>query len=158
MSIRLVLVHHGEAVPEETDPLRPLTPTGRADIESLGEFLASSGVEIPRIIHSGKLRATDSAEILAEKLGGSVPVEAMERISPKDTPVWLTEEVMQWSEGALIVSHTPFLSRFVSRLLFGVEQPYVLQFTPGTAACLARRPASKAWTLDWILRPALLRR
>lgn len=158
MSIHLVLVHHGEAVPEETDPLRPLTPTGRADIESLGEFLASSGVEIPRIVHSGKLRAADSAQILADKLGGAVPVEAMERISPKDTPVWLTEEVMQWNEGALIVSHTPFLSRFVSRLLFGGEQPYVLQFTPGTAACLARRPASKAWTLDWILRPTLLRR
>lgn len=157
MSIRLVLVHHGEAVPEEIDPLRPLTPAGRADIESLGQFLATSGVEVPRIIHSGKLRAADSAQILADKLGGNVPVEAMERISPKDTPVWLTEEVAQWTEGALIVSHTPFLSRFVSRLLFGVEQPYVLQFTPGTTACLARRPASKAWTLDWILRPSLLR-
>ncbi len=157
MSIRVVLVQHGEAVPEETDPERPLTELGRADLERLGSFLASFGFSTPRIFHSGKLRAHDSARIIAAKLGGTMPIEALDRISPKDSPVWLSELVGTWTEGALIVGHQPFLSRFVDRLLLGEEQPPIIDFTPATAVCMQRRGASKAWAIAWALPPELLR-
>jgi phosphohistidine phosphatase len=156
--MRLILVHHGEAVPEEEDPERPLTPTGRADVERLSAFLAECGVAVPIIVHSGKLRAEDTATILAAKMPIAPQIGIVEKVLPKDSPVWLAETVAEWTEDTLVVGHKPFLSRFVSRLMLGAEQPYVVEFTPGTAVCLSRRAASRAWAIDWIVPPTLLRR
>lgn len=153
----LILVHHGEAVPEEQDPERPLTATGRADIERLSAFLGDHGVAVPRIVHSGKLRAKDTATILAERMPTAPQLAIVEKILPKDSPVWLAEAVADWTEDTLVVGHKPFLSRFVTRLMLGAEKPYVIEFTPGTAVCLSRRAVSRAWAIDWIVPPALLR-
>ena len=50
------------------------------------------------------------------------------------------------------------MSRFVSRLVLGHEQPTIVDFTPGTLVCLARRPVTGAWFIAWMLAPELLRR
>lgn len=155
--MRLILVHHGEAVPEEEDPERPLTATGRADVELLSTFLADHHVAVPRIVHSGKLRAADTATILAAKMPSAPQIAVVEKILPKDSPVWLADAVAEWTVDTLVVGHKPFLSRFVSRLMLGAEQPYVVEFTPGTAVCLSRRSVSRAWAIDWMVPPALLR-
>lgn len=156
--MHLILVQHGEAVPAEQDPERPLTATGRADMERLSAFLSECRIAVPRIVHSGKLRARDSAAILAAGMSSRPQIAVVDRLSPKDSPVWLVEAVAEWSEDALIVGHQPMLSRFVSRLLLGAEQPVIFEFTPGSALCLSRRAASRTWILDWIVPPALLRR
>jgi phosphohistidine phosphatase len=157
--MHLYLVQHGEAVAEEIDPERPLTEAGRADVVRLAAFLADAGVRVGRVVHSGKLRALASAEILAAAVGHGARTDVFEKgLLPKDSPVWLTEDVAEWKEDTLLVGHQPFLSRFASRLLLGGENPVVVEFTPGTAACLSRRPASGAWVLGWMLPPVLLRR
>ncbi|MCU0837615.1 MAG: phosphohistidine phosphatase SixA [Rhodospirillales bacterium] len=156
--MRLIMVQHGEAVPEEQDPERPLTPLGRSDIERLSAFLAEGGIAVPRIVHSGKLRALDTANALAARMAAKPQIAIVDRISPKDSPVWLTEAVDEWNDDTLLVSHQPFLSRLLSRLVMGSEQPWIFEFTPGSAVCLSRRAASRAWVIDWIVPPALLRR
>ncbi len=156
--MRLILVQHGEAVPEEQDPERPLTPLGRGDVERLSAFLAESGIATPQIVHSGKLRALDTANALAARMAAKPQIGIIDRISPKDSPVWLTEAVDEWNDDTLIVSHQPFLSRLLSRLVMGAEQPWIFEFTPASAVCLSRRAASRAWVIDWIVPPTLLRR
>lgn len=159
MGIRLYLMQHGEAVPDAENPERPLTPRGREDVALLAAFLADARIGAGRVIHSGKLRAADSAAMLAPSLGPSVKVEARPKgLLPADTPVPLAEEILDWREDTLIVGHQPFMGRLASRLLLGKEQPQVFEFIPGTLACLARRPVSGAWFLVWLLTPDLLRR
>lgn len=157
MGIQLYLVQHGEAVPESEDPNRPLTARGRDDISRLATFLAEAKVRPASIIHSGKLRAADSASLLVSALGGTVTAQE-KGLLPGDSPVPLSEDVATWRADTLVVGHQPFLGRLASRLLLGKEQPTIVEFTPATMACLARRPATGAWYLAWVLPPELLRR
>lgn len=154
----LYLLQHGEAVPETVDPERPLTPHGREDLERMGDFLAGAGVEVTRVVHSGKLRARASADLIAAKLGGAAVIEEQKRILPGDSPEWLADVAATWRENVLVVGHQPFMGRFVSRLVLGKESPVMVDFTPGTVVCLARRGATGAWFIAWMLTPALLRR
>ena len=39
--MRLLLVQHGEAVPEQVEPARPLSARGAADVARIAEFLAA---------------------------------------------------------------------------------------------------------------------
>jgi phosphohistidine phosphatase len=159
MGIQLYLVQHGEAVPDTENPERPLTARGREDIRRLAAFLAEAKVCPARVVHSGKLRAADSASLLAAAIGNDVSIEIQEKgLLPGDTPVPLAEAVGEWQDDTLVVGHQPFMSRLVSRLLLGREQPTIVEFTPATIACLARRPVTGAWYLAWVLVPELLRR
>jgi phosphohistidine phosphatase len=157
MGIQLYLVQHGEAVPESEDPERPLTARGRDDIRRLAAFLAEANVHPTSVLHSGKLRAADSASLLASAIGGTTTAQE-KGLLPGDSPVPLTEVITTWKADTLVVGHQPFLGRLVSRLLLGKEQPTIVEFTPGTMACLARRPVTGAWYLSWVLVPELLRR
>ncbi|MFO1129193.1 MAG: phosphohistidine phosphatase SixA [Rhodospirillales bacterium] len=154
----LYLLQHGEAVPETVDPERPLTPQGRQDIERIGDFLAEAGVEVGRILHSGKLRTRMSADIIAAKLGSSPVIEEQKRIMPGDSPEWLRDVAVTWKDNILVIGHHPFMGRFVSRLVLGKEMPVVVDFTPGAIVCLARRGATGAWFISWMLTPPLLHR
>lgn len=157
--MQLILVQHGEAVAETINPARPLTERGRQDIEHLAAFLGKNGVRITRLVHSGKLRAKDSAAMLLPAIGAGAAVEVMEKgLLPSDSPVYVSETANTWREDTLIVGHQPFMSRLTSRLLLGAERPIILEFNPGTAACLTHRPVTGAWSLAWVLTPELLRR
>lgn len=155
--MQLILVQHGEAVAEAVDPARPLTERGREDIEQLATFLGAAGVRVARVVHSGKLRAKDSAMILISAVGADATVVVEKRLSPSDSPVYLCETANTWHEDTLVVGHQPFMSRLTSRLVLGAEQPVIVDFTPATAVCLARRPVTRAWFLAWVLAPELLR-
>ena len=63
--MRLYLVQHGDAIPERVDPERPLSAKGRRDVEAVARLLASAGTRAVRVAHSGKLRAQQTAEVLA---------------------------------------------------------------------------------------------
>ncbi len=154
----LYLLQHGDAIPESIDPARPLSAHGREDVERLGDFLARAGIDIRRILHSGKLRAQASADILAAKLGGAAVIEEQKRILPGDSPEWLADAISAWKENVLVVGHQPFMGRLVSRLVLGKDSPVVVDFSPGTIVCLARRAATGAWHIAWMLTPALLPR
>ena len=75
--MRVYLVQHAEAVPAEDNPDRPLSDKGRTDVQRVASFLARS-VRVGRIIHSPKMRARDTAVLLAQVLGpGGVVEEAV---------------------------------------------------------------------------------
>lgn len=154
----LYLVQHGEAVPESENPDRPLTPTGRHDIENIGAFLAQVGVRVPRIVHSGKLRAADTAAMLAAAMGGDAAVSERPRLLPGDSTEWVAEEVGTWRDDTMVVGHQPFIGRLVSRLVLGKEAPALVDVTPGTVVCLSRRSVTGAWFVAWLITPTLFRK
>ena len=67
----IYLMQHGAATSSEEDPARPLTPSGRKAVNQVAARAAGCGVQAGRCIHSGKLRAEQTAQIIGEALGAA---------------------------------------------------------------------------------------
>ena len=66
--MKLYLMQHGEALSPGEDSRRPLSARGRKETEKMASFLQSIGLELHSIWHSQKLRAVETAQILASYL------------------------------------------------------------------------------------------
>ncbi len=75
--MQLYLVQHGASKSEAEDPQRGLTADGRRVVEAVARHLTNRGVSVVRIEHSDKLRARQTAEIIAKQLR---PVEGTKQI------------------------------------------------------------------------------
>ncbi|OGA47166.1 MAG: phosphohistidine phosphatase SixA [Betaproteobacteria bacterium RIFCSPLOWO2_12_FULL_62_13] len=152
--MRLYLVQHGDSLPKEVDPDRPLSPQGRKDVEQLAAFLKGR-VRVARILHSGKTRARQTAELLAAAVAESPAIDTISGIDPLDPPEPLASKLHNWNEDALIVGHQPFMGKLVARLIVGAEEPGIVTFQPGTLVCLERALGAR-WAVIAMLRPELL--
>jgi phosphohistidine phosphatase len=156
LTVRLLLVQHGDALPKEVDPDRALSARGRADVERVAAFLGRAGVRVGSVLHSGKTRARQTAEILAAAVAAGKPIEARGAMDPLDPPRPVAEWIAGSSQDAMLVGHLPFMAKLASRLIAGSENANALLFSPGCVACL-ERTEEKGWTLAWMIRPELLR-
>ncbi len=155
--MHVYLVQHGPAMPKDEDPKRPLSDSGREDVKRVASFLARSGVSAGRVLHSGKLRALETALLLADVLGpGKVVEESPTTIAANDAINELFAAIDGWTEDTIIVGHLPFMSKLASRLVTGNEDETVVHFKPGSVACIERGENGGGWTVQWFLRPELL--
>ncbi len=153
--MKLYLVHHGEAVAEEQDPQRPLTPKGRADARRVAAFAVErAGVRIDRIIHSEKLRARQTAEAWLDALPEARLV-IDRRLNPSTDPVALADDIVRTKDDMLLVGHLPFLRQLTAYLACEDVNRPVLTFPGGGAVCL-ERSADGAWSIIWIIAPELI--
>lgn len=109
--MKLYLAQHGEACTKDIDPERPLTDQGREDIERLAEFLARKAIEVERVIASGKLRAAETADLLAAAVASLVEPETSDRINPNDDPSAFDWEQATGGQDTLVDCHLPFMAR-----------------------------------------------
>jgi len=151
----LYLVQHGKAKAKTEDPERPLTARGRDDIERLAKLLKRLGVSVAEVRQSGKLRALETAQILAAEVQPSRGVVAAAGLSPKDPVGPIAEEVSAIHEDIMLVGHLPHLDRLTTFLLSGRKEPSVVRFVPGT---LVRLEHSGGWSLAWLVPPELTER
>ncbi|MFE8031811.1 phosphohistidine phosphatase SixA [Thiohalocapsa marina] len=152
--MRIYLTQHGEALPKDLDPQRPLSKQGRADVQRLATFLRQSGIRVERVLHSGKLRAEQTAALLAETLQTNAP-EAQSGLAPADPVEPLASSLADAPGDLLIVGHLPFLGRLVGYLLAADTERPLVDFKPSSMACLERAPDGH-WMLVWMIRPELL--
>lgn len=153
--MRIYLAQHGLAAPKEIDPERPLSGQGENDVRRLAEFLGQAGLQVGRVLHSGKLRAEQTALLLTETLSAAGPPEGRPGLNPNDPVEPLANELEIWSEDTLLVGHLPYLGRLASLLLASDANRPVLAFQPGSMACLERDEGGR-WTLAWMVRPEIL--
>ena len=78
------LVRHGEAKSELEDSLRPLSVEGKRGIERVTSFLRELGTRPQEINCSEKLRARETAEIIAKGLSIAGRVKAIKGLAPND--------------------------------------------------------------------------
>ena len=153
--MKLYLAQHGEACAKDIDPKRPLTSQGREDIERLAEFLGRAGIEVERVIDSGKLRAAQTADILAAAVAPLVELETNDRINPNDDPRAFDWEQATGGQDTLIVGHLPFMARLVSLLVVENPDRPMTSYRPGSVVCL-ERDSDGHWQISWMIRPHLL--
>ena len=151
----IYLVQHGAAKAEAEDPQRSLTDEGRRSVESVGEHLAKCSVTVDRIEHSDKLRARQTAEILAAKLHPVHGTLQVPRLAPNDdvepTRVRLNHE----TENVMLVGHLPHLGRLVSRLFALQADRVLVRFQMGGVVKL-ERDTTGHFELCWMFTPELL--
>lgn len=153
--MKLYLVQHGEACAKEVDPDRPLTKQGQADIERLSAFLKQAGIQVERVIHSGKRRAEQTAEWLAKAIAPGVELETSGLINPNDNPKAFDWQSESWDRDTLIVGHLPFMAKLVSHLLIDDENRSITAYRPGSIVCLEHNNEAH-WQINWMIRPELL--
>jgi phosphohistidine phosphatase len=156
----LYLMQHAQAVPDEVDSQRPLSPEGRAAIGRVAVRAAQLALPLEHIYHSGKLRARQTAEVLAEALHLEDRLEELEGLGPKDhaEPLarWLRVETQKPAPGGLVlVSHLPLLDRLASLLLTGDEESGVVVVQHAALIALEPKGDGKRFAVRWILTPEL---
>ena len=124
--MKLYLVQHGKAVAKEVDPDRPLSTRGKSDVTRVAAFLKQSGISVSKILHSGKTRARQTAEILIRILPNNVLIEAIDSIAPNDPVEAFAMTIPTLETDTMIVGHLPFMAKLVAWLVTADEnQPLV---------------------------------
>ncbi len=153
--MKLYLVQHGEAKSREEDPSRPLTDKGKSEVEKVAKYAARIGLKVNRIFHSGKLRALQTAEILAKYLKPTHGIEKADSLDPLANPKIWADRLKEIDENLMLVGHLPHLSKLASLLLTGNADIEPIKFRMGGIVCLERINREN-WKLIWIITPELI--
>jgi len=157
--MKLYLVQHAEAVSKDTHPKRPLSEKGLSDAGKMAAFLFEAGVQVDEIVHSGKTRAEETANVLSKTVWQGKAAIEIEGLGSNDSTDHLLHSAQIAGGDLMAVGHLPFMAKMVARCLTGVEDGVAVDFEPGTIVCLQRLDgdASKGgWALSWMQRPSML--
>ncbi len=153
--MKLYLVQHGESQSKDIDPARGLTDKGRRDVEKVGYFLKPLGIVVSAVRHSGKTRAIQTAEILAQSLSVTQGVMQQEGLAPLDPVEPVANQLSTMSEDLMLVGHLPFMGHLASSLVAGAESADAVAFQQGGVVCLETHEKS-GWRVRWMITPDLL--
>ena len=154
--MRLYLVRHAHAVPEEENARRPLSARGRKTVRQIAAFFRASGALQPgHVWHSPLWRARETAEILARGLGLSrKTLVEIPGLGPDDDPTEIVRQLEAAGEDVALVGHEPYLGALATRLVAGRGNLPVFEFKKGAVLCLERTGAS--WQIRWYFSPEML--
>jgi phosphohistidine phosphatase len=136
------------------DDVRPLTEKGRLQSERLGQLLANSGFRPDAILSSPKLRALETARLVAAAIGVRVDV-ADELGGPLD--VAAIEALLRAAGNPIrpmLVGHDPDFSLLAAELAGVAELP--IRKAALVRIDLPRPLVAGTGTLRWLLPPDLL--
>jgi phosphohistidine phosphatase len=143
----------GESKSEEENPQRHLTDRGIDEVRRVADFLRPLELAVDTVWHSGKTRAQQTGELLAEVLRARLVERA--GLGPK-YQVAATKQALEQVDGNLmIVGHMPFLGKLAALLVTGSEENEIVEFQFGSVLCMECRDRVK-WKVAWMITPALL--
>lgn len=156
--MELYFLRHGAAAPrgewEAEDSQRPLTDRGREDVAKMAVLLARTAPALDAIVTSPYLRASETAEIVAQHLGLEGRVVSDMLIAPGFNAGRLAKLIRQYPEAnaLLLVGHEPDFSTTVGELTGGR-----IVFKKGGMALVESAGESlKKATLAWLVQPGVV--
>lgn len=151
--MKLYLVQHADAKSKKEDPSRPLSDRGWEDIRRVVKYAEKHlRIQVEEIIHSGKLRAKQTAEVLAEHLNPTKRMMDSEDLEPLADPRIWKNRLAETAGNIMIVGHLPHLGKLTGLLLTGDESKEIVRFRMGGIICLERDEGSR-WTIQWMITP-----
>ena len=149
--VLLYLVQHGQAKVEDEDPQRPLTDRGVDDVTQVAHLAVDwIGCRPVRVVHSGKQRARQTAEIWGGLLG--IDPEEGDGLAPNDDPTTWVERIANEPADLMLVGHLPHLGRLASVLVTGGPSRELIGFQQGGLVALDRKDAG--WLVALALPPS----
>ena len=146
----IVLVHHGDAVGPDVDPMRPLSSFGRGATERLASAAAEQGVRPDVVWHSGKLRARQTAEAFWKACNPFAEFGALRGLQPDDPPGWIRDVLLLDARSILVAGHMPHLPRLLTLMLTGRDEWTAIGFPQH--GCVALEREGNLWKEVWRLR------
>jgi phosphohistidine phosphatase len=158
-AMRVYLVRHGEAAVPPEGGERVLTDRGREQVERMGRFLAARRIAPAVIRHSLRIRARETAEILAAAFG-DIPCEAAAGLAPEDPVGPTADMVARTDHDLMLVGHLPHFELLASELVSGTSD-VAFSFPPAAALGLVTfrqghpaAPGPVRFAVDFLVRPA----
>jgi phosphohistidine phosphatase len=148
----LYLVQHGKSLPKDIDPQQGLSEDGRAEAERIASVAKGYSVKVSGIVHSGKKRALQTAEIFASALDVQDRLEQRSGLKPLDDVAAFAANVSS-KDNLMLVGHLPFMERMTSYLTTGSTENLVFKFQNGGILCLDEDTQTKSWHVKWTLMP-----
>ena len=148
----IYLVQHGKSLPKEKDTEKGLSEEGIAETERIASVAGGYHIHVTRIIHSGKKRAKQTAEIFASTLQPIEGVHEGKGLGPMDDVVPIAE-ALDGKSNHMLVGHLPFMSRLASYLITGSIEHPVFKFQNSGILCLDESQESNSWIIRWSLMP-----
>ena len=118
--MRIYLVRHGDAVPEEdagSDRDRWLSPRGREAARVLGRLLREHNIAPDAIVCSPLPRAAQTAELIAAGLDYIGVIESWRSLEPSAMPRIAASSIAAAGTAVLVVGHEPSISSLGAYLL-----------------------------------------
>ncbi len=141
---------------------RPLTESGRDDIESIATSLRGLQVGLDRIATSPLKRAKETAEIVVSVYEENAPkLELWEELRPEGNRQEAIQRLSRLRQDTdiLLVGHEPFLSSLVGELISGSASARISLKKGGIAKIqilsFAPKPSGQ---LRWLLTPRHLKK
>ena len=157
--MNLYIIRHADAGDSMNwsgdDALRPLTERGRHQARALGEALHKQGVALDAVVSSPYVRARETAELLVEGLGATLPVQHSEWLAAGALKRnQLAQELAAKNASSLaITGDDPDLPEFLGWLL-DVSPKHLFLKKGGAAFVQCRTPAKGEAVLGWLIGPA----
>ena len=145
---RLYFAQHGLAVDKADNPDCPLSISGIKQTDLVAANLNKQQMTISKIFHSGKLRASQTADIFAEQLNVS-EILAVDYLSPNSDISIIAASLD--TDSALYVGHLPHLNKLTAYLLTGAENKNIIRFQNSGVLCLAN--TQQDYQVAWYLVP-----
>jgi phosphohistidine phosphatase len=147
----LYLVHHGDAVGPDVNPMRPLSDRGRLDVDMLAEKAAAHGAKPDVIWHSGKMRARQTAEAYLRRCNPLAAFSAARGLQPTDPTNWIVDTIAGETRHIMLAGHFPHLPRLLGRLMAGNPDAAPADFPLNGIVALEELEGK--WVERWRLKP-----
>jgi len=148
------LMRHGSCLSTGIDPRRPLSDEGIREVEAVARTVSMFDIAPSGIRHSGKLRARQTAEIMASCFGVDISIGEMDGLLPEDDAVVFAES-LRGDENTLFVGHLPFMERVVSYAITRDPAMPVVRFQTASCVCLENDVQNSRWVVRWAVMPPL---
>jgi phosphohistidine phosphatase len=113
-----------------------------------------AGVRVTRIVHSGKLRARQTAEAWREHLS-TVPITEEDGLDPKPAPEIWSDRLALETNDMLLIGHLPHLARLAALLLCRNRAHEVILIENAGLVCL-KKTERGGWAIRWIITPEIV--
>lgn len=154
--VRLYLMQHADASSNSEGAERTITPQGKSETEKVAKYALTHLKIVPgEIIHSGKMRAEQTAVIIGRTLGLSKKISTDKNLAPmSDINIW-AEKIASGDSDLMLVGHLPHLARLCAYLLCGDAEKPIVEFRNSGIVCLERGVDGR-WSLIWIVTPDII--
>jgi phosphohistidine phosphatase len=151
----LYLVQHAQALPEDVDPSRSLSEKGIEDVKKVAGFISRLDIKPQKIFHSGKMRALQTAQIIAEHLKIEDTISQTDGLAPMDDPEIWFKRLKNIQEDTMLVGHLPHLGKLCGLLLCGSDERTPVAFKMGGIVCL--KSSGGVWAVEWMIIPEVMK-